>query len=1200
MGVIKLQDSINKSYRRQTIASDDFNRFLSGIKTLLANVHNGQSEDIQRGLLTDFLNHTFYSNYSVGPAEGNIDLAIRLDNTSASNVAVLFEIKSTSNSSEMISLDSLNRKALHEAILYYFNEREKGNNDIKYIVITNLIEFFIFDAVHFERLFYKNTNMRREYLDFIAGRKTSSKTDSFYKEIAHKYIGAQQDKLEFTHFSLADYKRLIRNGEQSRKLTDLYRIFSPTHLLKLPFLNDSNSLNSGFYKELLHIIGLAEHRINGKVTIGRVQTNPNIASLLENAINIIRAEAIIPNYIPGAQHEERLFNAGMELVIIWINRILFLKLLEAQLVSYHRGDTAYRFLTYERIADFDTLNRLFFQVLGIEEDSRTQVVKEQFPHVPYLNSSLFEVSKAERDIIKISNLSQTEKMPLYHSSILYKDERYSRIKELPFLEYLFAFLDAYNFANEGNDEIREQSKTLINASVLGLIFEKINGYKDGSFFTPGCITSYMCRESLRRTVVDKFNRKYRWNLTAFDKLQNTDLTDLEEANAIINSITICDPAVGSGHFLVSALNELIKIKYDLRILLDTEGKRILKRDCTISIETDDLVISEDDGELWIYNPKNEESRRIQQAIFKEKQTIIENCLFGVDINPNSVNICRLRLWIELLKNAYYTPESGFTKLRTLPNIDINIKCGNSLLNQHKLTGDIEFPQAREYRELVHRYKSSKSKEDKHELEQKILSIKNSFTDLLNEKNPVVASYRKAAARLALVNNASLFDNNGASRAEQRRRKQEKSEAEKEYKRAQAAFEKAKTNLQFRSGFEWRLEFPEVLDDKGNYDGFDVVIGNPPYGSDIDALAPTYEKIYPHTSECYKDIYKYFFDQGFRIIRDTGILCYISPNTYLRQPRYGDLRRLLLGRSILQIIDLGERIFTDAVVPVAISLVRAPEESSNTEFVDLRGSVTKDNALNILSDIEFTSVNQRYWQTTPNNSFINETSTFSKGSAIPLDEILTFKDAGINYQRVKVGLSEKGKSNLSKRLLYEGKQESPEHIMFWKGSDIDSYFIAETTERFVRPDIPLANNERVILNDEYFAVSPKLIWRQTAPYPIAAVDNRGIWFGRSIQAGTIKPEYASSVSYEYLCGIINSDSVRSLYEEAVKESVRVFPQVKLEKLRPLPIIIAEPETKSKIEELVRSIIRGKALSADTSLEEKELNTLVATLYENEKK
>ena len=138
MKILNLSDSIKKTFRRQSIASNDFNRFLIALKCLIANVNDEQTEEMQKGHLTDFLKNSFYSNYIVGPAEGNIDLAIRLDNNVSSNVAIVFEVKSTTNSQEMITLESLNRKALQELVLYYIRERDNGNNDIKYLVVTNL------------------------------------------------------------------------------------------------------------------------------------------------------------------------------------------------------------------------------------------------------------------------------------------------------------------------------------------------------------------------------------------------------------------------------------------------------------------------------------------------------------------------------------------------------------------------------------------------------------------------------------------------------------------------------------------------------------------------------------------------------------------------------------------------------------------------------------------------------------------------------------------------------------------------------------------------------------------------------------------------------------------------------------------------------------------------------------------------------
>jgi type II restriction/modification system DNA methylase subunit YeeA len=209
----------------------------------------------------------------------------------------------------------------------------------------------------------------------------------------------------------------------------------------------------------------------------------------------------------------------------------------------------------------------------------------------------------------------------------------------------------------------------------------------------------------------------------FDKIE-----DRSEANKIINQIKICDPAVGSGHFLVSALNEIIAVKSELKILQDREGKRL--KEYVVEVVNDELIIKDDDGDPFKYQPHHPESQRVQEALFHEKQTIIENCLFGVDINPNSIKICRLRLWIELLKNAYYKNQR---ELETLPNIDINIKCGNSLVSRFTIDTDMKdvLKNARQwnidtYKLAVNGYKNAKSKEEKREFESLIERIKGDF------------------------------------------------------------------------------------------------------------------------------------------------------------------------------------------------------------------------------------------------------------------------------------------------------------------------------------------------------------------------------------------------------------------------------------------------------------------------------------------
>ena len=932
MGQLKPNQVLNKAYRQVAIETEDFNHFKDVLRTLLFTVTDGQREETQKEHLRNFLSDTFYKPYYMAPEE-DIDLAVRLDKTSKSNIGLLIEVKSTTNKNEMISVGNLNRKALQELLLYYLRERiTKKNTDIKYLIATNVYEYFIFDAQEFEQKFYQNKKLKKEFQDFEDGRKTSRKTDFFYSEIASLFIEEVAGSLDYTYFDIRSYAKYLDGDTAPKKLIELYKVFSDVHLLKLPFQNDSNYLNKKFYAELLHILGIEEKKENNKIVIVRKAVGRrNEASLLENTINQLDAEDClrkVPNIaMYGSTQEERLFNVAMELCITWINRILFLKLLEAQMLKYHNGEQCYKFLSIQKIRDFDDLNTLFFQVLARSVHQRTASVLKDFEYVPYLNSSLFEVTELESNTIKINSLSQRFELPLFTNSVLINRKEKQQFNSLPTLNYLFAFLDAYNFASEGSEEVQEEAKTLINASVLGLIFEKINGHKDGSVFTPGFITMYMCREAVANSVLTKFNNFYNWNCTSITDLYNK-IDDIAQANQLIDSITICDPAVGSGHFLVSALNELIRLKYELGILVDSEGKRIKKSDYTFSIENDELIVTDADNNLFSYNPLNEESRRIQETLFKEKKTIIENCLFGVDINPNSVKICRLRLWIELLKNAYYTAESDYKQLETLPNIDINIKCGNSLLHRFDLTDSIKSVlketgiSISQYRNAVSKYKNAQDKAEKWELDSMIAEIKSKLTTEIGAKDPKKLKLNKRRAELVNLLAPQLFE---MSKKEQKAWQKRVDAVKKEIAELESYFEEINSNKIYLGAFEWRIEFPEVLDADGNFIGFDCVIGNPPYiqlqsmGTDADVLERMKYKTYVRTG----DIYCLFYEQGMNLLKPNGCLCYITSNKWMKAGYGKELRQYFVSETnpVLLIDFAGVKVFDTATVDVNILMLQ---------------------------------------------------------------------------------------------------------------------------------------------------------------------------------------------------------------------------------------------------------------------------------------
>jgi adenine-specific DNA-methyltransferase len=592
---INLRKSINKAYLKVKPNRTQIETFKTNILEMFERINENEAEEFHKNILSAFLKNTWYEPNHYFNTKGRNDLVIHNGKDARTLVGVLIETKNPFQKSEMPTLNSLNSKAFHELILYYLRERITGRNlEVKHLIATNLYEWFIFNATEFERLFAGNKKLVGQFTDFEEGRLSGTTTDFFYKSIAEPFIGQLDTEISFTYVNIRDYKKLIANNnkQDDNRLVALFKLFTPEHLLKLPFANDSNSLDKGFYSELLHIIGLKEIKDGSKKLIGRKPENERTAgALIENTMTILQYENCLTQIKAlqyGATKDEQLYNIALELVLTWINRILFLKLLEGQLVKYNGNDKTYRFLNSEQITDYDALNRLFFQVLAIQDDERNDLIKQRFNKIPYLNSSLFEPTELEQKTVRISNLEGEHSLPVLNSTVL-KDKTGKRsLGKVNTLQYLFSFLDAYDFSSEGSGEIQEENKTLINASVLGLIFEKINGYKDGSFFTPGFITMYMCHETIRRAAIQKFNEAKGWNCETltdvYDKIE-----DKKEANKIINSLKICDPAVGSGHFLVSALNEIIAIKSELKVLLDREGKTL--RDYHLEVVNDELVIT---------------------------------------------------------------------------------------------------------------------------------------------------------------------------------------------------------------------------------------------------------------------------------------------------------------------------------------------------------------------------------------------------------------------------------------------------------------------------------------------------------------------------------------------------------------------------------------------------------------------------------
>jgi len=950
---LQTQKALSPAYRKFNPVQADVDRFVTELAACIDTIKlvdaKNESEEHLKSPIRRFLSSTFYCDNEINTRE-RIDLAVYLGKDASSDIGILIEAKKPSNKAEFPTVNKLNSKALQEVLLYYLRERiDHKNNNIKHLVITNGFEWFFFKAEDFYNLFYKNRSLVKEYGQFRDGLKDTSLNELFYKEIAQKYIAEVEDELPFVYL---DFRNEDLATLKPKQLDTVYKLFSDVHLLGKSFGNDSNQLNKAFYNELLHIIGLEETKEAGKKLIQRKKESArDYGSLLENTIFTLEDKDFLVKVKNIAHDEKKAFTVGLELCLTWVNRILFLKLLESQLLTYNENAPEYKFLNFDFLNGFDELNELFFSALAKPMQERHARYAQKFRHIPYLNSSLFERNDLEDLTFDITALMD-EKMEIYASTVL-KDSNGKKLTgKLNTLDYLFRFLDSYDFSTESGAkaEERHEQKTLINASVLGLIFEKINGYKDGSFYTPGAITMFMCDEALKRSVTQKFKEEVQ-DIETFDDVRDYcqrffKKEDIKRLNAIIDSIRICDPAVGSGHFLVSALNEMIAIKSELRILAD-EDYAVLP--CDVQIENDELYISDATGEPFAYHRRDPHSLRIQKAVFHAKENLIENCLFGVDLNPNSVNICRLRLWIELLKNAYYTAEG---ELQTLPNIDINIKCGNSLISRYALSDSLDAAfknkdvnySIEDYKQAVKEYKTTNSKSKKREVEGIIHTIKNNFKSTYDNKLKDKVS--KAVGELS--NEEQRHQN--LLNFGQSIKKSEKDHLKKLRQKAEAARKEKEeriNNVMYRNAFEWRFEFPEVLDNDGKYIGFDVVIGNPPYiqlqklGNDGANLQKMNYETYAKTG----DIYSLFYEQGNNILKQNGLLMFITSNKWMRAAYGESLRRYFVEQTnpLLLIDFAGNQLFDTATVDTNILLFAKQKNEFQTE-----ACVVKEKLLNNLS------------------------------------------------------------------------------------------------------------------------------------------------------------------------------------------------------------------------------------------------------------
>jgi type II restriction/modification system DNA methylase subunit YeeA len=1251
-----IQESLSVSYQIEKIGETEFNLFKKNLVEYLSKINPAEHEENAKYPVRDFLRDTFFKDKNEINTKGRIDFAIY----EGDQPVVIIETKRASikTDPDMVRAGNLNAKAMYQLVLYFLEERIQHKNiNIKYLVATNMHEWFIFDAALFEKLFFKNKTLVKDYTEWRAKAKVSSDRDLFYKQIAKPLIEELEPNIAYTYFDIRDAEKLIKQNtrEANKKLSFYFKVFSPRHLLKETARNDSNQLNKEFYSELLHIIGLEEIKDGGKKRIDRKKKDVDEGSLLENTINILKTRSKLQNIDNlnqyGEKEEDQLFSVALELCITWLNRVLFLKLLEGQLITFHRNDPSYAFLNTGKIADFDELDELFFEVLAVPQAKRSQSVIKKFGNIPYLNSSLFEASTLENSSLRIADLKDRLDLTVYSGTVLKDnaDKRYKGKKNT--LHYLFEFLNAYDFASEDTENIVVKTKKdVINASVLGLIFEKINGYKDGSFFTPGFITEYMCRESLRRAVAEKF-KVHEASIESFEDVKSYvhkfyKKEDLKKFNQTINSIKVCDPAVGSGHFLVSALNELLAIKSELGILIDAEGQPL---EYLVKIENDTLIVthrSTNDPFNYLLDKDGTPPialQKVQQALFHEKQKLIEGCLFGVDINPKSVMICRLRLWIELLKHAYYitdgkTKKADALELQTLPNIDINIKAGNSLISRFDIKADLGKAlrsikyNINQYRGFVNDYKNATDKETKHGLLKIIDQIKGQFrTEIAKYTDPRVVRIQKLSEELYLkYQGTQLFD---SKLTEEQKKKRQK--LVDEHEKLSTELEEAKNSKIYQNAFEWRFEFPEVLDDNGDFIGFDAVIGNPPYISlqKIKDSTKLYSNQGFQTFTKLGDLYCLFYEKGISILKENGNLAFITSNSWLRT-QYGEpLRKFFIEKSNPQILINIEdtQIFEEATVESNIMITQRSAWNNQLRAASLNNEFSIeqpiqeyfDNSYNLISNLDIKGwiIGEEHERILKQKIENGSKLLGSIGLSIYRGVTTGANDAFYIDKRIK-DLLEKEDSK-SKELIkpairgrdiqkYQISKDDLYLIFSRRGVDIESYkSIKKYLLQFKDALLPKPDDwdeektgewkgrkpgpykwYEIQDNTAYFQEfdKEKIVWGELSDEPKFAIDDEKLYPNNTIF-------FMTGSNLKYISSVLNSKLSKWYFNQISTSSGMGTNRWLKYKIEQLPIKEIGEKERKPFELLVDKIIaqKKKDRTADTSALETEIDKAVYKLY-----
>lgn len=727
-----------------------------------------------------------------------------------------------------------------------------------------------------------------------------------------------------------------------------------------------------------------------------------------------------------------------------MGRITFLHFLQRK--RWMCGDLNYMQNLFENSKYKDdyldsVLEPLFFGILNTKPANRESLFSdygwdktllEEWKDIPYLNGGLFE-----------------------------RDEDDEPESKFPadYFKRLFQFFSEYNFTIDENDP--NDAEIGVDPEMLGKIFENLlEDNKDkGAFYTPKEIVRYMCQESLiaylntcTSIAGDKIRR---FVISPEESVADIPENKRPKLLSALESVKICDPAIGSGAFPMGLLNELLRCREAL------SGKHYNRAEI--------------------------------------KKSIIQNNIYGVDIEKGAVDIARLRFWLSIVVDED-TPSP-------LPNLDYKIMQGNSLLESFmgvdlsKLTYEKE------------------SKNDKGEI--------SLFDD---EKNRL----QKTVSHL-LTSYFSCFDHDKKVKLQQDISDTINKQLEAQAYDATILQELKNINLaENNKFFLWHTWFSDVFNRDDEKNGFDIVIGNPPYVvvSDTDK-----ERIYNNykTKDCL-ELYAYFFEHGINILHSNGVLSFITGALYKKGIKFESLRDFLEKNSqVLACRNEGDEVFKNVNMPTSTILLYK-SNISQWSFDDLLGG---------------------------SNNILVKMNTYSK-----LLSSISIMQRGFEVGRDRVS-KEHGK------------------YRFLTGSNVEKY--CYKTVSFVNQEVVDKFKKNAV-----FYTGERLLIRETGSYLTVVYLNENLYCNRSLYSVIIND---AKFNVKYVVGILNSKAIQYYYQQKFKAETELFPKIRIKQAKQLPIPVASLTEQQLVITLIDKIITTRRIAPQESIEkfEREIDKIVYQLY-----